>query len=85
MENEKLKSSIDRFGQNDSCTPTQTLDFFTGSADYDTFLAIYNFVKPKPGFILNYYNGYTNKLKDPTYVNARGRQQNLLEIDELFL
>ena len=86
MENEKLKSSIDRFGQNDSCTPTQTLDFLQDTfLHYDNFIAIYNFVKPKPGFILNYYNGCTNKLKDPTYVNARGRQRNLLEIDELLM
>lgn len=72
MENEKLKSNIDRFGAK---------RFMYSDS---TFLAIYNFVKPKPGFVLNYYNGYTNKLKNPTYVNARGRQRNLLEIDELF-
>jgi hypothetical protein len=59
--------------------------FYTGLPDYKTFLAIYQFVKPKPGFQLNYYNGVANRHKDPTYVNTRGRQRSLLDIDELFM
>jgi hypothetical protein len=48
--------------------------FYTGLPDYKTFLAIYQFVKPKPGFQLNYYNGVANRHKDPTYVNTRSRE-----------
>ena len=41
---------------------------YTGLPDYATFIALYNFVKANPGFRLNYYNGYTNASKDPSYI-----------------
>ena len=78
MEGEELKSSVDKFGARRFMYSDSDIRFFTGLPDYNTFLAIYNFVKPRPGFVLNYYNGYTNKLNDPSYVNARGRQRSLL-------
>ena len=59
--------------------------FYTGLPDDATFIALYNFVKPKPGFRLNYYNGYANASKDPSYIVSRGRPRNLCELDELFL
>ena len=62
-----------------------TLTFYTGLPDYAAFIALYNFVKPKPGFRLNYFNGYTNARKDPSYIVSRGRSRNLCELDELFL
>ncbi|XP_028408823.1 uncharacterized protein LOC114531410 [Dendronephthya gigantea] len=85
VEKEELKSSVERFGAKRFMYSDSDIRFFTGLPDYNTFLAIYNFVKPKPGFVLNYYNGYSNKAKDPSYVNARGRQRTLEDIDELFL
>ena len=33
----------------------------------------------------NYYNGYTNASKDPSYIVSQGRPRNLCELDELFL
>ena len=59
--------------------------FYTGLPNYATFIALYNLVKPKLGFSLNYYNGYTNASKDPSYIVSRGRPMNLCELDELFL
>lgn len=59
--------------------------FYTGLPDYKTFVALFNFLKPQSGFQLNYYNGYTNVMKHPSYVVSRGRPHNLIEIDELFL
>ena len=59
--------------------------FYTGPPDYATLIALYNFVKPNPGFRLNYYNGYTNASKDPSYIVSRGRPRNPYELDELFL
>ena len=50
-----------------------------------TFAALYSFLRPRSGFQLNYYNGYTNAPKHPSYVVSRGRPRNLNEIDELFL
>ena len=37
--------------------------FYTGRPDYATFIALYNFVKPNPGFRLNYYNAIPMHLK----------------------
>lgn len=38
----------------------------------------------RPGFSLNYHNGYTNASQDPSNVVCWGRPRNLCEIDELF-
>ena len=61
------------------------LRFYTGLPDYAAFVSLYNFVKQRPGFSLNYYNGYTNAAKHPSYVVSRGRPRNMCFIDELFL
>ena len=59
--------------------------FYTGLSDYATFIVLYSFAKPRPGFSLNYYHGYTSASKDPTYIVSRGRPRNLCELDERFL
>ena len=59
--------------------------FYTGLPGYATFVSLYNFVKPRPGFSLNYYNDYTNAAKHLSYVVSRGRPRNMCLIDELFL
>ena len=59
--------------------------FYTGLPDYQTFISLYNFLKPRLGFSLNYYNGYSNVSKHPSYVVSRGRPRKLCDIDELFL
>jgi len=66
-------------------TSDSDIRFYTGLPDYATFIALYNFVKLKPGFSLNYYSSYTNASKDPSYIVSRGRPSNLCELDELFL
>lgn len=87
---EKIKSleehrKIERFGINRFMLSDSDIRLYTGLPDYKTFLALYNFLKPRSGFQLNYYNGYTNVTKHPSYVVSRGRPCNLIEIDELFL
>ena len=87
---ERIKSleeqrKIERFGVNRFMLSDSDVRFYTGLPDYTTFLALYNFLRPRPGFQLNYYNGYTNVTKHPSYVVSRGRPRNLVEIDELFL
>ena len=71
---------INRFMLSDS-----DIRFYTGLPDYKTLLALYNFLKPRTGFHFNYYNGYTNVTKHPSYVVSRGRPCNLAEIDELII
>ena len=87
---ERIKSleeqrKIERFGINRFMLSDSDIRFYTGLPDYKTFLALYNFLKPRLGFQLNYNNGYTNVSKHPSYVVSRGRPRNLLDIDELFL
>jgi hypothetical protein len=79
------RRKIETFGVRRFMASDSDIRFYTGLPDYATFVSLYNFVKPKPGFNLNYYNGYTNAAKDPSYVVSRGRPRNLCEIDELFL
>jgi len=40
--------------------------FYTRIPDYATFITLYNFVEPRPGFSLNYYNFHTNASKHPS-------------------
>ena len=73
---EAEKFGVRRFMASDS-----DIRFYTGLPDYATFIALYNFAKPKARFSLNYYNGYTNASKDPSYIVSRGRPRNLCELD----
>ena len=87
---ERIKSleeqrKIKRFGIDSFMLSDSDIRFFSGLLDYKTFLALYNFLKPRSGFQLNYYNGYTTVTKHPSYVVSRGRARNLVDIDELFL
>ena len=87
---ERIKSleeqrEIERFGINRFMLSGSDIRFYTGLPNYKTFLALYNFLKPRSGFQLNYYNGYTNVTKHLSNVVSRGRPRDLVEIDELFL
>ena len=87
---ERIKSleeqrRIENFGINRFMLSDSDISFYTGLPDSKTFLALFDFLKPRMGFHLNYYNGYTNVTKHPSYVVSRGRPRNLAEIDELFL
>ena len=79
------RREMERFGVRRFMASDSDMRFYTGLPDYQTFLALYNFLKPRPGFSLNYYNGYSNVSKDPSYVVSRGRPRQLCAIDELFL
>ncbi len=80
------QKEIERFGVRRFMASDSDMRFFTGVPDYQTFVALYNLVKPRPGFSFkSYYNGYSNVSKDPTYVVSRGRPRKLCDIDELFL
>ena len=61
------------------------MTFYTGLPDYQTFISLYNFLKPRLGFSLNYNNGYPNVSKHPSYVVSRGWLRKLCDIEELFL
>ena len=61
------KFSVGRFKAFDS-----DMRFFTEIADYQTFDALYNFLKPRPDFLLDYRNGFSNVSKVATYVISRG-------------
>lgn len=70
------RGEIERFGVRRFMASDSDMRFYTGLPDYATFVSLYNFVKPRPGFSLNYYNGYTNAAKHPSYVVSRGRPRN---------
>ena len=76
---------IERFGIKRFMLSDSDIMFYTGLPDYKAFLALYNFLKPRPGFQLNYYNGCINVPRHPSYVVSRGRPRNLDPIHELFL
>ena len=79
------RREMERFGVRRFMASDSDMRFYTGLPDYQTFLSLYNFLKPRPGFSLNYYNGYSKRSKDPSYVVLRGRPRLLCAIDELFL
>ena len=72
---------VEKFGVRRFMASDSDIRFYTGLPDYATFIALYNFAKPKARFSLNYYNGYTNASKDPSYIVSRGRPRNLCELD----
>ena len=71
------RREVEKFGVRRFMASDSDIRFYTGLSDYSTFIALYNFVKSKPG--------YTNASKDPSYIVSRGRPRNLFELDELFL
>ena len=79
------RREVEKFGVRRFMASDSDIRFYTGLPDYATFIALYNFAKPKLGFSLNYYNDYTNASKDPSYIVSLGRTRNLCELDELFL
>ena len=74
------RREVERFRVRMFMASDSDIRFYTGLPDYATFITLYNFIKPKPGFSLNYYNGYTNASKDPSYIVSRGRSRNLCEL-----
>ena len=54
------RREVEKFGVRRFMASDSDIRFYTGLPDYATFIALYNFVKPKPGFRLNYFDGYTN-------------------------
>ena len=79
------RREVEKFGVRRFMASDSDIRFYVGLPDYATFIALYNFVKPKPGFSLNYYNGYSNASKDLSNIVSRGRLRNLCELDKLFL
>jgi len=76
---------VERFGVRRFMASDSDMRFYTGLPDYQTFISLYNFLKLRLGFSLNYYNGYSNVSKHPSCVVSRGRPRKLCDIDELFL
>ena len=74
---------IERFGMQTFMASDSDMRFYTGLPD--CFLNVYNFAKPRPGFSLNYYCGYTNAAEHASYVVLRERPRNMSLIDELLL
>ena len=58
---------------------------YTGLPDYQTFVALYNFVKPREGYQLNYHNNKKQNVARKSSVNDRGRPRTLSAKNELFL
>ena len=57
----------------------------TNLPDYETFIALYNFVRPKDGFQLNYKNNKKDNVTRDASAFRKGRPRTLSDIDELFL
>lgn len=78
---------VEKFGVKRFQCSDSDIRFYTGLTGYDVFLSLYNFVKPRAGFQLNYNNkiDYKSKPRDSSYVVTRGRPRKLCDIDELFL
>ena len=53
--------------------------------DYATFIALYNFAKPKDGYSLNYHNNEEDNKRASEQKNKKGRPRVLSEANELFL
>ncbi len=63
----------------------KAMHFYTGLLDYETFQALFNFIKPKEGYQLNYHsNKQTNATRSPSR-NKKGRARKLPPENELFL
>ena len=57
----------------------------TNLPDYETFVALYNFVRPKDGFKLNYKNNKKDNVARDASAFRKGRPRTLSDKDELFL
>ena len=47
---------VERFGVRRFMASDSDMRFYAGLPDYQTFISLYNFLKPRLGFSLNYYN-----------------------------
>lgn len=77
----ETQREMERFGvKRFMLSDADILDFtLVCQAIYGVFLALYNFLKPRAGFQLNYYgNTTTTTPKHPSYVVSRGRPRNLI-------
>ena len=68
---------VERFGVCQFMASDSDMRFYTGLLDYQTFISLYNFLKPKLSFSLNYYNEYSNVSKHPSFIVFRGRPRKL--------
>ena len=59
-------TEIERFGVKRFMLSDFDIRFYTGLPDYNIFAALFNLLRPRSGFKLNYYNGYTNAPLTPT-------------------
>ncbi|XP_068720849.1 uncharacterized protein [Montipora capricornis] len=75
------RREVEKFGVRRFMASDSDIKFYTRLPNYATFIALYNFVKPKPGFRLNYYNGYTNASKDVSYCFARKAMESCFKPD----
>lgn len=70
---QKCVRELERFGATRFMASDADMRFYAGLPDYQTLIALYNFLRPGPGFTLNYNNSYENISKDPSYIVSGGR------------
>ncbi len=79
------KNTLQIFNVENFRNNPDSMHFYTGLPDYETFQALFNFAKPKDGYQLNYHNNkQTNAARGPS-VNKKGRPRKLSPENELFL
>ena len=74
-----------RFGINKYANDNNAIKFYTGLPSYESFMALYNFVKPKDRYQLNYHNCKKDNITKDATCSKRGRPRALSDADELFL